>query len=338
MGHQTIAFSPNGRWAVAEGAQSNLGLWDTTPGSPVRRIPSPGGGLASLAVSPDGLLVAVGRRDGFIALLAADTGREALRVEAHHDTVSALAFSPDGAVLASGGADGTVRLWTVRNGAPLQRCLGHDRSVRVLAFSRDGTRLASGGGDAVIMVWNVAPGRPAPALPPLDAVARQEHWAALASEDAKHAIRAIWALAEAGDPVVPFLVGHLTSDDEAAALQARIDRLIRSLDDDRYDLRERASRELQEIGLAAEAALKEAVEAGTSLEFRVRADLLLAHYAKSDETPSPTNIRRSRAIRILECIASPASRAALEKLAATAYSPRERAEAKAALQRLKPPQ
>ncbi len=188
----------------------------------------------------------------------------------------------------------------------------------------------------MVLVWDAAPGIAAPAPRPLDDVARQEHWAALASDSGESAIRAIWAFAEAGDAVVPYLAGHLASNAEAAALHARIARLVRELDDDRFEAREGASRELREVGLAAESAVREALASSASLELRLRADLLLAHFARSDETPSPGNVRRSRAIRILECIGTPAARAALTTLAETAVSPRERGEAQAALGRLKP--
>jgi hypothetical protein len=67
----------------------------------------------------------------------------------------------------------------------------------------------------------------------------------------------------------------------------------------------------------------------------LRAGMVLAHLARVDQAPTPVSIRNSRAIRILECIDTPASRAALERVAARAASPRERAEARASLGRMK---
>lgn len=70
--------------------------------------------IFSLALNPDGTLLAVGYADGSIRLWDIQTGVQLNRLEGTSENVSALAFSPDGTLLASGGADGTVRLW----GAP----------------------------------------------------------------------------------------------------------------------------------------------------------------------------------------------------------------------------
>jgi hypothetical protein len=326
-----VAFSPGGRWAVTEGTQSTLGVWGAAPVDPARRIPTPGGDTASLAVSPEGLLVAVGRRDGQIVMLSPDTGREAFRIEAHLDAVFALAFSPDGASLASGSADCSVCLWSSRTGAPLRRFLGHDRGVRALAFAPDGRRLASGGADAVALVWDTTPGRPAPPPRPLDPVAFQEHWAALASDAGEASLRATWALVDAGDAVVPGLGERIAPVPGDAERAARLRRLVADLDDDRYEVRDGSTRALREEGPAAEPYVREALDAGASPELRLRAESVLAHYAQMDNAPTPDALRRSRTIRILECIGTPAARAALERVAAQAVSPRERVEARASL-------
>lgn len=72
--------------------------------------------IFSLALNPDGTVLAVGYQDGSIRLWNMDTGEQLTRLEGHADRVVSLAFSPDGTLLASGGVDGTVRLWGVREG------------------------------------------------------------------------------------------------------------------------------------------------------------------------------------------------------------------------------
>ena len=65
-----------------------------------------------LAVSPSGLLLATGHRDGSI-VIRDRAGTVVHRMDAGPKPLYRLAFSPDGRFLATGGGDGTVRLWDV---------------------------------------------------------------------------------------------------------------------------------------------------------------------------------------------------------------------------------
>src|SRR5947208_294179 len=51
-----VAFFPDGRHLVTAGHQASV--WDVGTGKLVRRVPAPNAGLASVAVSPDGKLLA----------------------------------------------------------------------------------------------------------------------------------------------------------------------------------------------------------------------------------------------------------------------------------------
>jgi WD40 repeat protein len=80
------------------------------------------GAIWSLAVSPDGTLLASGGAarvagwsggdDLTICLWDARRGRLLARWQAHDSGVTALAFLPGG-VLVSGGGDGSVKLWNL---------------------------------------------------------------------------------------------------------------------------------------------------------------------------------------------------------------------------------
>lgn len=72
--------------------------------------------IFSLALSPDGTVVAAGYQDGTVRLWDMDTGERLIVLEGHTGRVMSLDFSPDGTLLASGGSDGTVRLWGIPAG------------------------------------------------------------------------------------------------------------------------------------------------------------------------------------------------------------------------------
>jgi WD40 repeat protein len=69
------------------------------------------GRVHSLAISPDGQMLASGGEDRTNCSWELPEGREVARWEAHESAVLALAFRPNGRALVSGSKQGTPRVW-----------------------------------------------------------------------------------------------------------------------------------------------------------------------------------------------------------------------------------
>jgi hypothetical protein len=111
--------------------------------------------VLSLALSPNGRLLASGGQDSVIRLwdIAKDSYSS---LEFHQGPVLSLAFSPDGKTLVSGGHDQRVLLWDVEKGRPMVPPLyGHRGAVLSVDFNPDGKSFASSGNDGDINTWHV---------------------------------------------------------------------------------------------------------------------------------------------------------------------------------------
>jgi WD40 repeat protein len=109
--------------------------------------------VLTVAVSPDGTLLASGGRDNTVRLWDLQSGELLRTLEGHQDLVEMVAFSPDGSRVASAGWDGMVRLWETGNGREIA-ALPRGTRVSSVAFSPDGIRLVSSGWDRQLVFWD----------------------------------------------------------------------------------------------------------------------------------------------------------------------------------------
>jgi WD40 repeat protein/serine/threonine protein kinase len=163
-----LAFGPDSRRVISSGASDpTIAIWDMVAEKPflneIRHNSNPN---ASVAVSPDGQLVASPGRDQaagepMVKIWEVDwdsnTYKERHILKGHAGYVWKVTFSPDGRYLASGSWDSTVKIWNVKSGEEVRTLRGHAGIIHGLAFSPDGRRLAAASGNprhGEVRIWD----------------------------------------------------------------------------------------------------------------------------------------------------------------------------------------
>jgi WD40 repeat protein len=197
--HAAVAFSPDGALVAWAGHPASLSVYDVATGGEIVRLPArenvrsatflaDGKAIvgtagreivqwdlathratplasgtvvySSVALAPDGALVAAGGDDG-IHVWDLPSLRERPRLNlSYQDTRGTVqvAFSPSGNTLASGTGDGVVRLWDVATGQVRRLGSAAQQSVTAVAFSPDGSLVASSSWDGGLRIWDTRTG------------------------------------------------------------------------------------------------------------------------------------------------------------------------------------
>jgi RNA polymerase sigma factor (sigma-70 family) len=329
-----LAIMPNAMrlWDMATGAERPSAL----NGVVVGRL-----GSAPIAFSTDGrTVVHASSYDASsydISLREVATGGERIRLTGHKGEPRAFALSPDGTTLASGSMDGTVRLWDLLSGKEVGR-LGKEVEpvkggwVLAVAFSPDGRTLVSGGLDKTAHIWDVRGiterRRTMTERSPKEL---EDDWKNLAG-DAAAGYAALGRLVSSRGRAVAFLEKKLESKPPPDI--QRVKQLITDLDQERFDVRERAVRELEKLGERAEPAVRMALASKPSMEARRRLEGLLNR--PEGARHSAETVRQIRAVEVLESIGNLEARRVLNRLAAGPPEWRLAQEAQAAARRLSP--
>jgi len=156
-------------------------------------------------------------------------------------------------------------------------------------------------------------------------------WADLAGGDAARAYRTLRRLGSAPAEAVSLFRKHLCP---VAADERRLTRLVADLDRSRFVVRERAARELEGLGSAAEPALRKVLTGKPSLEVRNRIEKVLEQQTRQRSSPTPDRLRQMRALEALELAGDGAARRLLKELAGGMPGVWLTEEARAALGRL----
>jgi hypothetical protein len=283
------------------------------------------------AFSADGRYVAGWDAAGKVAVFDVRFGTLTRRLEADREEGGiSVAFSPDAKRLAVGGQDGRITIWELATGDPVITFDRHDGFVTGLVWSRDGTRLASSATDGTVLVWEV-PEKSSPRVDDTAVAGYDEAFRLLGSPEPVNAQRGIEHLYKNAADTPKQCLNRIPIP--ALAAPGRIAKLIVELDDEDFQVRAAAVKELTAIGGETVPHLRKTVEKTTSAEVRKLALDLLTRIETG--TPKPDDLRALRALEVLESLATPEAKAVLTKWATGPVGHRLTTEATAALTRLK---
>ena len=116
------------------------------------------GGVAEVAWSPDGKVLAVAGET--VVQLYAGTfgGQPTHTLKAHTGPVTGMAFSPHNSLLVSASADKTIKVWDLSyiqiKVSEVATLTGHRDSINTVAFSPNGQLFATGSADGLVCLWD----------------------------------------------------------------------------------------------------------------------------------------------------------------------------------------
>ncbi len=153
-----VAFSPDGRFLAAAGAEKVVQLWDATTYQKVRTLRGHDALVTKIAFGPDSTRVVSASSDSTVRIWNVETGEELETLRGHTADVNSVAYDAGGRRIVSAGSDGTVRIWDATKGQFAQSLKGHAKSVQSVAFAPDGRFLVSGSLDQTVRLWDLSAG------------------------------------------------------------------------------------------------------------------------------------------------------------------------------------
>ena len=160
-----IQISADEKHLISGGLDGTVRLWDVATGLG-KTIRTQEGGVYSIAILPDGTLLASAGKGNSLQVGNVSANKSVLALPISHDHSDSrfelyqnsdgiLAFSPKGDKIALAGSDKTVHVYDLFTKQHVTFS-GHTGAVRHVAFSPDGTLLASGSFDKSLRIWDLA--------------------------------------------------------------------------------------------------------------------------------------------------------------------------------------
>jgi small GTP-binding protein len=154
----SVAFTKDGRRAIASGDDNILRFWDAESGRSLRVFLINADGSWSIAWGPDGRRAVSPFDAEAVWLWDADSGNSLNALIGDFRGIVTIVFSPDGRHALSATDENTIRLWDAESGETLRVLKGHSDVVTCVAWSRDGRRALSGSEDETVRLWDIESG------------------------------------------------------------------------------------------------------------------------------------------------------------------------------------
>ncbi len=154
----SLAYSPDGRYLIAGGADS-LRLWDAKTGEEVdRKLKEPW--VQAVSFSPQGHVVATAGMFKTIRLVEIADGKELHKFEGNKAGIKALGISNDLQVVASGSMDGTLFIWSYQGKNKMHELKAHADEITALAFhpTSETDLLATASNDRTVQIRKISTG------------------------------------------------------------------------------------------------------------------------------------------------------------------------------------
>ena len=237
----SVLFTPDGQQVLTRAA--TVQAWDVPPG-PDLELQGHERLVGTLALSPDGGLLATGSADGTLRLWNVDDGEPLQVLELPGSAMSAASFSSDGSQLVTANpfqaavSDHGIppTIWDVATGrqhatlpvpAPTGPPCPQVCQTNVVTHSPDDDLLATAGQEGVVRLWDAHSGEPAGALEPVDGQLRDLEF----SPDGRWLAGAAWQRVPIWDTDTGEVVHELAAPGMAVAFDPSGDRLAVAGDD-----------------------------------------------------------------------------------------------------------